>query len=234
MWRLAGKKSTFALGPGVQFAYQHNAQWLGSDEIGLFDDEGAPPVRPPSRGEVVVLNRKAKTAALVGQLVRSPGPLLTGSQGNLQALPGGGWMIGWGGLPNLTEFNAQGQVIYDAQLPAGEDSYRVYREPWSGQPTAPPAIVAKATGSAPAVYASWNGATTVASWQLLTGTSSAHMTAISTTPKSGFEATIPAPASPVMRCPSTASCPTLLYEVRALGASGRVLGTSKAVHSTTG
>ncbi len=28
MWRLGGKHSTFALGPGVQFAYQHNAQWL--------------------------------------------------------------------------------------------------------------------------------------------------------------------------------------------------------------
>ena len=149
----------------------------------------------------------------------------------MQSLPGGGWMIGWGGLPNLTEFNAQGQIVYDAQLPAGENSYRVYREPWSGQPTAPPAIVAKATGSAPAVYASWNGATTVASWQLLTGTSSAHMTAVSTTPRSGFETTIPAPAAPVMRCPRTAACPTLLYQVRALGASGRVLGTSKAVHA---
>ena len=52
-----------------------------------------------------------------------------------------GWMVGWGGLPNFTEFNAPGQQIYDAQLPAGENSYRVYREPWSAQPTEPPAIV---------------------------------------------------------------------------------------------
>ncbi|MDQ6811278.1 MAG: arylsulfotransferase family protein [Actinomycetota bacterium] len=221
MWRLGGKKSTFALGAGVQFADQHNALWLPNGEISLFDDEGAPPVKPPSRGELIKLDLKAKTATLAGQLVRSPAPLSTASQGNLQSLPGGGWMIGWGGLPNFTEFNAQGQVIYDAQLPAGEFSYRVYRESWSGQPDEPPALVAKTSGTTSGVYASWNGATTVASWQLLTGSSSAHMTAVSTTPKSGFETVIPAP-------------PAAFYEVRALGASGKVLGTSAAVVPTPG
>src|SRR6202030_2283858 len=120
-------------------------------------------VKPPSRGELVKLDLKHKSATLAGQLVRAPGPLSTGSQGNLQALPGGGWMIGWGGLPNLTEFNSQGQIVYDAQLPRGENSYRVYREPWSGQPSEPPAIVAKTSGATTAVYASWNGATTVVS-----------------------------------------------------------------------
>ncbi len=52
IWRLGGKKSSFTLGPGVQFAYQHDATWQAKNEIGLFDDEGAPPVAPPSRGEV--------------------------------------------------------------------------------------------------------------------------------------------------------------------------------------
>ncbi len=221
IWRLGGKKSTFTLGAGVQFAYQHNALWLGNGQISLFDDEGAPPVKPPSRGELVKLDTKAKTATLSGQLVRTPGPLLTSSQGNVQALPGGGWMVGWGGLPNLTEFNAQGEVLYDAQLPAGENSYRVYRLPWSGQPSEPPAISARAGGSATAVYVSWNGATTVGSWQLLTGTSAAHLVPVSTTPRSGFETTIPAPSAAYV-------------QVRALSASGKVLGTSKAVRPTSG
>jgi hypothetical protein len=233
IWRLGGKKSTFALGAGVPFAYQHNAQWVGSNEISLFDDQGAPPVKPPSRGELLKLDQKAKTATLVSQFVRTPAPLSTGSQGNMQTLPGGGWMIGWGGLPNLTEFTAQGQIAYDAQLPAGENSYRIYREPWSGQPTEPPAILARSSpGVCPgvclqapspttAVYASWNGATTVVSWQLLTGPGPTQMTPVSTTPKNSFETTIPAPAAP-------------FYEVRALSASGKVLGTSTAVHSTSG
>jgi hypothetical protein len=178
VWRLGGKKSTFALGAGVQFAYQHNAQWLPNGNISLFDDEGAPPINPPSRGEVVALDRATGKATLVTSLVRTIGPLATGSQGDLQSLPGGGWMIGWGGLPNFTEYNAQGQIIYDAQLPRGEDSYRVYRLPWSGQPTTPPSIAAVASGVTSTVYASWNGATTVASWQLLTGTSATQLTAV--------------------------------------------------------
>jgi hypothetical protein len=175
---------------------------------------------------VVKLDTATKTATLAAQFVRTPG-LLTLCCGNAQLLSGGNWMVGWGGLPNLTEFNAQGQMIYDAQLPRGEFSYRVYRESWSGQPSEPPQIAAKTSSGCPpgsmcllaprtAVYASWNGATDVASWQLLTGSSAGHMSAVSTTPRSGFETVIPAPAAP-------------LYEVRALSASGSVLATSGAV-----
>ena len=209
--------------PGRAFAYQHNALWLGNGEISLFDDEGAPPVKPPSRGELIKPRLRGEDSHAHGQLVRTSGPLATGSQGNVQSLPGGGWMIGWGGLPNLTEFNAQGEIVYDAQLPRGENSYRVYREPWSGQPSEPPAALAKTTGAATAVYASWNGATTVASWQLLTGSSAAHLTAVSTTPKSGFETVIPAPVAIVPKCPAGVPCaPTKqLFQVRALSASGQ-------------
>ena len=227
-WRLGGKKTTFTLGAGVPFAWQHNAQFLENGTIGVFDDEGAPTVKAPSRGEIIKLNTSAKTATLVSQFIRSPTPLITNSQGNLQQLPGGHWMVGWGGLPNFTEFNAKGETIFDAQLPvgtpagpgapAGEFSYRVYREVWSGQPTAyVPAIAAKTSGGATAVYASWNGATDVASWQLLAGADAGHLTPTgATTPRTGFETTIPAPAA-------------AYYEVRALSASGKVLATSRAV-----
>ncbi len=221
LWRLGGKKSTFALGAGVPFAFQHDARMLPNGEISLFDDEGAPIVKPPTRGEIVKLDTKAKTATLAGQLVRTSGPLVTGSQGNAQSLSGGGWMVGWGGLPNLTEFNAAGQIVYDAQLPRGENSYRVYREQWSGQPSEPPALAARTTGATTAVYASWNGATTVASWQLLTGPSASQLSPVSTTPKGGFETAVQAPAAPFV-------------QVRALSATGRVLGTSKAVQPTSG
>jgi hypothetical protein len=221
VWRLGGKRSTFALGAGVQFAYQHNAEWLPDGNISLFDDEGAPPVNPPSRGEIVAINTATRTATLVTSLVRTIGPVTTTSQGDVQSLPGGGWMVGWGGLPNFTEYDAQGQIIYDAQLPRGENSYRVYRLPWSGQPTTPPSAAAVTSGATSTVYASWNGATTVTTWQLLTGSSAAHLSAVSTTPRSGFETTIPAPAA-------------AFYAVRALSASGRVLGTSNPVAPTSG
>jgi Arylsulfotransferase (ASST) len=221
IWRLGGKKSSFALGAGVQFAWQHDARMLPNGEISLFDDEGAPPIHPPTRGEFIRLDAKAKAATLAGQLVRTSGPLITSSQGDVQALPNGNWMLGWGGLPNFTEFNSEGQIVLDGQFPSGEDSYRVYREPWSGQPATPPAIAARTTGATTAVYASWNGATRVASWQLLTGSSTGHLAAVSTTPKTGFETVIPAPAAAV-------------FQVRALSAAGKVLGTSHAVRPTRG
>jgi hypothetical protein len=221
IWRLGGKRSSFALAGGVPFAYQHNAAWLSSDEISLFDDEGAPAVNPPSRGEVIKLNTKANTVSLVQQLVRTGGPLATGSQGDVQALPGGNWMVGWGGLPNFTEFDAAGQVVYDAQLPRGETSYRVYRLPWSGQPGEPPAIAASTSGPTTTVYASWNGATTVSSWQLLAGASASSLSVVGAIPRSGFETTLTTAAAPVV-------------EVRALSPSGKVLATSKALAPEAG
>ncbi len=220
-WRLGGKSSTFKLGAGVPFAYQHNAAWLPDGDISLFDDEGLPTVKPPSRGEVIALDPKAKTATLVTQLIHTSGPLATGSQGDLQALPDGGWMVGWGSLPNLTEFNAQGQIVYDAQLPPGETSYRVYREPWAAQPAEPPALSATTIAGTTSAYASWNGATTVTSWQLLSGSTATTLTPLATVARSGFETAITTPAAPFV-------------EVRALSASGRVVGTSKVITPTIG
>jgi hypothetical protein len=228
LWRLAGKLSSFALGPNVQFAYQHDARWLPNGEISLFDDEGFPPIKPPSRAEVIKLDLQAKTATLANQLVRTSGPLITTSQGNAQTLPGGGWMVGWGGLPNFTEFNGQGQIVYDAQLPTGENSYRVYREPWAAQPREPPRIVAKRLNlrlackrgarcvSPVEIYASWNGATTVRFWQVSSGANARHLKPVSTKPRAGFETAVQAP-------------PANFFQVRALSASGRVLATSKVV-----
>jgi hypothetical protein len=213
-WQLGGKRSSFALAPGVAFADQHNALLQPNGQLTLFDDEGAPPVKPPSRGEVVQLDLHAKTATLVSQLVRTTGPLSTGSQGNLQQLPGGGWMVGWGGLPNLTEFNAQGQIVYDAQLPTGEDSYRVYRQTWTAQPSTPPAL-AVVGGVA---YASWNGATNVASWQLLGGASASSLSTLARVPRSGFETAI--------TVPSPHQLAGQQLEVQALSPSGRVLASS--------
>jgi len=221
IWQLGGKKSTFKLGPDVQFAYQHHVRMLSNGEVSVFDDEGAPTVKAPTRGEFIKLDMKAKSATLAGQLVRSTGPLITGSQGDVQALADGNWMLGWGGLPNFTEFNAQGQIVFDAQFPSGEMSYRVYREPWSGQPSEPPAIAARTTGATTAVSASWNGASTVASWQLLTGSSATNLQPVSTTPRSGFETTIPAPTA-------------AFVQVRAYSASRKVLGTSKAIQPASG
>ena len=53
------------------------------------------------------------------------------------------------------------------------------------------------------VYASWNGATPVASWRLLAGASPQSLHALLTAPRAGFETAIPcprAPRDPTSRC----------------------------------
>ncbi len=42
LWRLGGKQSSFTLGAGANFAWQHDAQLLPDGTISLFDNEAAP------------------------------------------------------------------------------------------------------------------------------------------------------------------------------------------------
>lgn len=65
------------------------------------------------------------------------------------------------------------------------------------------------------VYASWNGATDVARWQLLDGKGKNDLAPVTTVKKTGFETTIHAKTS------------DRYLAARALSGSGRVLGTSE-------
>jgi hypothetical protein len=67
------------------------------------------------------------------------------------------------------------------------------------------------------VYASWNGATLLASWRVLTGPTATSMTAISTAPRAGFETAIALPST----------LPAGSYvSVQALSATGAVLAVA--------
>ncbi len=69
----------------------------------------------------------------------------------------------------MTEYGPGGQLLFDAHLPAHWESYRVYRESWSGRPSTRPAFALSRAGAKATVYASWNGATEVARWRVLGG-----------------------------------------------------------------
>ena len=65
-----------------------------------------------------------------------------------------------------------------------DDSYRVFRFPWSAQPSGPPDVVArKKSGGGADVYVSWNGATEVAKWRVVMGSTPPGKTVS----KTGFE-----------------------------------------------
>ena len=73
--------------------------------------------------------------------------------------------MGYGGLPNFTEYDPSGHVLLDGTLGKNVQSFRTYLDPWSGQAPGVPSVAV--SGSSVAV--SWNGATNVASWQVLGG-----------------------------------------------------------------
>jgi hypothetical protein len=216
-WRLGGRHSSFTMGPGTRTAWQHDPRELANGSFSIFDNGASPPVHGQSRGIVVSLDTQQKTATLVSQITHPP-PLLADSQGNLQALANGDWFIGWGQVPDFSEFNAGGELLFDAHLPPGTQSYRSFRFAWSGMPAHAPAFaVQPASAGAATVYASWNGATLVAGWRVSAGATPTTMQPVAQAVRSGFETAIPLPAG-------TAGP---YVTVQALDASGAVIGTAQ-------
>lgn len=213
MWRLGGKKSDFTMGDGSTFGYQHDARRRPDGTISLFDDESSPGT---SRAIFLNVDESAKTVALVRQFAR-PDALLSTSQGNMQLLPNGNVFVGWGSQPFFTEFAPDGSVVYDASFVAGGQSYRSFRVAWVGRPTDQPAAAAAVAGTGTDVFASWNGATDVAAWQILGGPSAGSLSVMATAPRLSFETAIRVNGKPAV------------VAARALDASGEELGLSTPI-----
>ena len=159
-WRIGGDRSSFKLGPGTHTYWQHDAEWQPGGLISVFDNGSDPPKEKQSRGLLLDANVGARTVTLVKQFVNPSRTLLPSSQGNMLSLPGGDWLMGYGGLPNFTEYDASGHVLLDGTLGKSVQDFRTYLAPWSGQPTSAPAVVARpGVGGTIAASMSWNGAT---------------------------------------------------------------------------
>jgi hypothetical protein len=216
VWQLGGKRSSFTLARGAATAWQHDSRVLPDGDISIFDNGAAPRVHHQSRGVVVSVNPQQKTATLRSQFTR-PVPILTESQGNFQALANGDWFLGWGQVSDFSEFNAGGELLFDAHLPAHVQSYRAFRFSWDAAPAQPPEFVVRSEASgAKNVYASWNGATRVASWSALAGPTATSLQLVAHGARSGFETAIELP--PGVTGP--------FVTVQALDASGAVIGTA--------
>jgi hypothetical protein len=168
LWRLGGTKSDFTLGPDVAFAWQHNP--TAADDHGLiriFDNEASPTVLPYSRVIWVRHDDRRKTATLE-RWFKHPESLSAGSQGNAEALDNGNTFVDWGALPRFSEFDIDNNLVFDASFPQGYNSYRAYRYVWDGEPeTIPTASAAVDIDGDTIIDAIWNGATKVASWEVL-------------------------------------------------------------------
>ncbi|HEX4035541.1 MAG TPA: arylsulfotransferase family protein [Solirubrobacteraceae bacterium] len=216
-WRIGGKYSSFNRGPGTFFFYQHDATWEPGGLVSVFDNGATPPREAQSRGLLLDPNTQTKAVTLVKAYINPNKTLLATSQGSLTKLSNGNWLMGYGGLPNFTEYDSSGDVLLDGTLGHNVQNYRTYLAHWSGHPTTRPKIAAQAAGGTATVNASWNGATRVAAWQVLGGADKRSLTPIATTPTSGFETAIAIHSSPTY------------VAVAALDAAGHRLSTSHAI-----
>ncbi len=188
IWRLGGKKSDFEMGKGTTFAFQHDARSHDRGRlISLFDNGPDPNTKPRSRALSIALDTERRRATLARELVHAP-PLFARVTGNTQLLPNGNTLVCWGSTGYFTEYDAEGKTRFDAKLPEGGQNYRVFRFPWVGRPGERPRLAPRAGPGRPAkLFASWNGATAVAAWQLRTGPRPSSLQTSLTMPRQGFE-----------------------------------------------
>jgi hypothetical protein len=183
IWGLGGRSKDFkdlSDGRASEFGWQHDARWLEEEKgiISLFDNSAAWPhsTAPFSQGRILQIDREKRTATLKYTL-RSAQSISSSSQGSLQLLPGSPpngtttIFVGWGSSAVFSEFTNEGELLCETNFAAAAlfwwervKSYRAFKTlKWSATPLEwnP---TAKMLGKR--LYVSWNGATTVAFWEL--------------------------------------------------------------------
>ena len=222
-WTLGGRDSSFEFGPGAAFEWQHDVMLQSDSTVSVFDDHccrltgGGTSVDPtgPSRGLVLRLDQQARKATLVAQY-GNRGGFRSEYMGDTQPLSNGDVFVGWGSEPYFSEYDRSGKLLFEGELPGPNVSYRATLEQWVGEPlTAPAGAAREADDGKTFVYASWNGATQLASWRVLAGSGAGALQAVRTHAKEGFETAIEVP-------PGDRS-----FKLQALDARGRTIGSSK-------
>jgi hypothetical protein len=232
IWRLNGAKSDYHL-DDFSFSFQHDARFISDNEthtvISLFDNgsNGFNQTQRMSTGQIISLDHRTKVATALMNLLP---PIVDGhghiskSQGNLQILPNGNLIMGWGNDAFWTEYSSDLEILFYGNLGwSNVMNYRVHKfDNWVGLPLTVPALwTYSKEGEEMMLYMSWNGATEVRSWRIWGGHESKHgpWDELSVEPKTGFESFYNHPS-------------TYQYTyVEALDAEGQVLAKS-AVQTT--
>lgn len=203
------------------------------------------PIENPSSTSGLTLDRVVQEidpkTGLVMREWHSLGSVPVANPRSVQLLPNGNRLLSGAGLPTFTESNRSGETVLAGRLPDGDTSFGVYRYRWAGLPGQRPAIAAvtqsqpgppcktehpgevcpliAALVSETTVYMSWNGATGVASWRVLAGSTRNHLEPLAGVKRSGFETNVTLPGA------------VAYVQAQALSATGKLLASSNIVKS---
>ncbi len=185
IWRMGGQGNEFTFTNDIGFFNQHNIERLPNGNITIFDN-GNHHSPPHSRAIEYAIDEVAKTVTRVWMYPDDMSEFSI-AMGNNQRLPNGNSLIGWGTGAKLTEVENDGTVALEMLLEI--PSYRAFRFPWNGTPSAAPRGVVQydSDPTAVTIYTSWNGATDIISYEIYVGPTMASLALIDTVPRSGFE-----------------------------------------------
>lgn len=227
IWALGGPSSDFDLPEDAVFAWQHSAARDEDGTLLLFDNHvREPDADESSRGLRLELDEAAMTAEVVTEYA-PPEHRPSGWMANTQQLDSDNVFIGWGNQPYFSEYTREGELVYDVchgdacyeddDIEGGGGSYRAYKDSWEGHPTTDPDVVVQQNDQGDEhVYVSWNGATEVDQWRLVSGDDANTASEATVVEVTGFETAIPLEDS------------TEYIAVEALDEDGQVLGTGLA------
>lgn len=184
IWRLGGRHNQFSdlsNGTAVNFSWQHDAREHHSENrITLFDNHVSETAhckgKCRTRGLVLEIDSDKLTARRVHEYFH-PESINSGAKGSLQVLETGNIFLAFGFNPAIVEFTSGGAPVLDIQLgnigvglQVNNAVYRASKYNWTGKPTWPPSVAIDTPGKGmlnTTIYLSWNGATNVASWSVV-------------------------------------------------------------------
>lgn len=185
IWILGGKNNQFkdlSEGRATNFKWQHDAKfYMNQSHITMFDNHGegtgfCEPGKCGTRGLHLEINTDNMSARIVHEFFH-PEFIKSGAMGGFSTLDSGNVIVGWGYNPGFVEYKPDGTPVMDVQrgkLGVGFLSdmfaYRVHKSDWTGRPTWPPSAAVSAphkTAENATVWLSWNGATDIATWAVV-------------------------------------------------------------------
>ncbi|XAO21371.1 hypothetical protein I312_100120 [Cryptococcus bacillisporus CA1280] len=229
LWTINGRNSSFTMGEGSTFEWQHDARWLNNyTQISIFDNAATSWESDEKMARGLLLN--VDTDAMSITLAQEYLPwnqTVSPSQGSMQEQTNGNYLLGWGQVPFFSEYSSNGTLLSSVQFGVGNvQGYRVLRSNWTGYPRTTPAltVISNSTTSQYDIYTSWNGATEVSSWVLYGATSlsgSASSSKLNQVNKTTFETYFS------LSKDTAATYPWV--QARAVSSNGTILGYSDYV-----
>ncbi len=188
IWRMGGRHNEFTFVNDTGFTVQHDARRLENGRLTVYDN--ADFERQPSRGVEYQVDELNRRVVKTTEFLKTPAPY-GWSMGNMQRLPNGNTLIGWGSSsePVLTEFDADGRRILELKTNDRMVSYRAFRFPWHGYPSGAPDLIARVEGDVAHLFFSWNGSTETVAYMVNGGRTPQELAPLTWVRRDGFEST---------------------------------------------